>query len=78
MMERDVSYYLSRGFEQQWAEYFACGRKRMVDVKPSELLTLDATFDDGSVRRFDCTALAQPGTVFERLLDPRVLLPCVS
>lgn len=63
-MERDVDYYLSKGFDRVMAEYYAAGRKKIVAVSPNEDFTLTLDFDNGERRLYDCNHLLVDGTVF--------------
>ena len=63
-MERNVEYYLSKGFDQRMAEYFVSGRRKIVSVVPNEDFTLTLTFDNGEKRRYDCKSLLRDDTVF--------------
>ena len=65
-MNRSVEYYLSKGFDSKIAEYYASGRKRIVSVSPNEDFSLTLGFDNGEVRRLDCSSFFEAGTVFER------------
>ena len=68
-MTRTVDYYLSKGFDQKTAEYFASGKKRIVDVVPNNDFTLTISFDNGEKRLYDVRPLLQQGTVFEPFAD---------
>lgn len=68
-MEKNVDYYLSRGFDQKMAEYFATGRRRITGVVPNDNFTLTLTFDNGERRVYDAAPLLQPGTVFAPFRD---------
>lgn len=68
-MGKSIEYYLSKGFEQKIAEYFASGRKTITGVIPNDDFTLTITFDNGEKRLYDAAALIKPGTVFESLAD---------
>ncbi len=68
-MDRDVKFYLSKGFDQESAEYFAGGRKTLTAVKPNEDFTLTLWFDNGEIRLYDAKPLLEPGTVFEPFAD---------
>ncbi len=68
-MIKTVDYYLSKGFDQKAAEYFASGKKRIVDVIPNDDFTLTISFDNGEKRLYDVSPLLQKGTVFEPLAD---------
>ena len=52
-MEKNVEYYLSKGFDRKAAEYFASGRKRITGVIPNDDFTLTITFDNGEQRLYD-------------------------
>ncbi len=61
---KDVSYYLSRGFDARMAAYFANGRRRIVSVSPNRDFTLSLVFDNGETRIYDCKPHLMEGTVF--------------
>ena len=63
-MGKSVDYYLSRGYDQKMAEYFAAGRRRITEVVPNDNFTLPLTFDNGEKRRYNAAPILQPGTVF--------------
>lgn len=65
MENKSVAFYLSKGFDQKMAEYFASGRKKIVSAVPNDDFTLTIGFDNGEYRIYDCVPLLQPGTVFE-------------
>ncbi len=64
-MKRDFSYYHSLGLEPKMAEYYASGRKQIINVVPNEDFTLTLTFDNGEVRLYDVTPYLLPNTVFD-------------
>ena len=68
-MANTVEYYLSKGFEQKAAEYFASGRKQLIDVIANNDFTLTLTFDNGEKRLFDVAPLLKKGTVFETFAE---------
>ena len=68
-MGKRVEFYLSRGFEPKMAEYFAAGRRRIIDVIPNNDFTLTLTFDNGECRLYDVAPLLQEGTVFAPLRE---------
>lgn len=68
-MSKSIDYYLSKGFDQKTAEYFASGRKTIVSAKANDDFTLTLTFDNGELRLYDAKPLLQPGTVFEPFSD---------
>ena len=43
-MRKSVEYYLSKGLDQATAEYFASGRKQIVNVHSNEDFTLTLFF----------------------------------
>ncbi len=63
-MGKSVEFYLSKGYDQKMAEYFAAGRKQITKVVPKENFTLVLTFDNGETRLYDARPLFQAGTVF--------------
>ena len=63
-MGKSVEYYVSKGYEQKMAEYFASGRRRITEVVPNDNFTLTLTFDNGEKRLFNAAPLLQDGTVF--------------
>lgn len=68
-MGNSVSFYLSKGFEPKMAEYFAAGRRKIVDVQANDDFTLTLTFDNGEVRLYDAAPVLQLSTVFAPFLD---------
>ena len=63
-MGKSVEYYLSKGYDQKMAEYFASGRKRITKVVPRDNFTLLLSFDNGEKRLYDVRPLLQEKTVF--------------
>ena len=63
-MGKSVDYYLSRGYDQKMAEYFAAGRRRITEVVPNDNFTLTLTFDNGEKRLYNAAPILQAGTVF--------------
>lgn len=63
-MGKRVEYYLSKGYDQEMAEYFAAGRRRITKVVPRDDFTLLLRFDNGELRLYDTRPLLQAGTVF--------------
>lgn len=70
MAERNVEFYLSKGFDRPMANYFAAGRRKITGVTPNDNFTLTLLFDNGEVRLYDVAPLLRKGTVFEPLSDP--------
>ena len=68
-MPKSVEYYLSKGFNQTMAEYFAAGRKKIVGVVPNDDFTLTISFDNGEKRLYDVRPSLKKGTVFEPFTD---------
>ena len=64
-MPQTIEYYLSKGFDQKTAKYFAGGRKKIVGVVPNDDFTLTLRFEGGENRLYDMRPLLQKGTVFE-------------
>ena len=64
-MANTVEYFLSKGFDQKTAEYFANRKKRILSVVPNDDFTLTLGFDNGEKRLFDVRPLLRKGTVFE-------------
>ncbi len=69
-MTRNVEYYLSKGFDIRMAEYFANGRRKIINVEPNDDYTLTLTFDNGEIRYYDVKPIIQEGTVFAFLSVP--------
>lgn len=69
-MCKSVDDYLSKGFDQRTAEYFASGRKTITHVLPNDDFTLTIRFDNGEKRLLDMKPVLKPGTVFAFLSDP--------
>lgn len=69
---KTVEQYMSMGFDRVTAEYFAAGRRRIINVEPKSGFVLELTFDNGEHRAYDCRPLFQANTVFERLCDMSV------
>ena len=67
-MQKDVNFYLSKGFDRKMAEYFANGRRTIVEAIPNDDFTLTILFDNGEKRLFNVLPLLIPGTVFEPFL----------
>lgn len=68
-MGKSVEYYLSKGYDQKMAEYFAAGRKKIMRVVPNDNFTLTLTFDNGEKRIYNAEPLLQVGTVFAPFRD---------
>ncbi|MBR4291403.1 MAG: DUF2442 domain-containing protein [Oscillospiraceae bacterium] len=63
-MGQSVEYYLSKGFSQKMALYFASGRRKITEVVANDDFTLTLTFDNGEHRLYNVLPTLQPGTVF--------------
>lgn len=68
-MAKTVEDYLSMGFDQAAAEYYASGRKKILEVIPNDDFTLTLRFDNGELRLFDVSPFLKKGTVFETFAD---------
>lgn len=68
-MANDVNYYLSKGFDRKYAEYFAGGKKKILKVIPNDDFTLTLGFDNGETRIYDMRPLLKKNTVFERFMN---------
>ena len=66
---KSIEYYLSKGFERKYAEYYASGRKKLVSAEPNSDFTLTLTFENGERRLFDASPMLRRGTVFEPFMD---------
>lgn len=66
-MEKNVEFYLSKGFDRRTAEYFAGGRKKITGVAPNSDFTLTISFGNDEKRNHDMRPLLKKGTVFEPL-----------
>ncbi len=71
-MPHSIDYYLERGFSQNYAEYFAAGRRKILSVKPNSDFSITLRFDNGECRRFDVTPLIVQGSVFDDLKDKAI------
>lgn len=63
-MSKSVEYYLSKGYDQRMAEYFASGRKKITSVIANDDFTLTIHFDNGETRLLDAKPFLMPATVF--------------
>lgn len=68
-MAKSVEYYLSNGFDQKAAEYFASGKKKIVSVVANTDFTLTIHFDNGEDRLLDMRPCLGKGTAFEPISD---------
>lgn len=66
---KSVAFYLSKGFDKPYAEYYASGKKKITAVEACEDFTLLLSFDNGELRRYDCKPLLKSGTVFEPFIS---------
>lgn len=64
-MANKLDYYLSKGFDRKTAEYYANGRKKVIDVDPNDDFTLTISFDNGETRILNMQPYLKKGTVFE-------------
>lgn len=65
-MPNTIEYYLSKGFDRPMAEYFAGGRKKLVQAVPQRDFTLLLTYDGGEKRVYDMKPVLEKGGVFSR------------
>lgn len=68
-MDRSIDTFLKKGFDPDYAAYFASGRRSATAVKANSDFTLTITFDNGECRRFDMKPNLIPGTIFEHLMQ---------
>lgn len=68
-MPNTVEYYLSKGFDQPMAEYYASGRKKILSVTPNTDFTLSLVFDNGEKRVFDVKPILEKGSIFTTFRD---------
>lgn len=68
-MANTVEYYLSKGFDEKMAVYFANGKKRIISVVPNNDFTLTIGFNNGEKRLYDVRPLLKKGTVFETFMN---------
>ena len=66
-MNKDINYYLAKGFDKTMAQYYANGRKKIVAVTANSNFTLTLTFDNNEQRLLDCKPFLTDGTVFSFL-----------
>lgn len=59
-----VGEYLRKGLDRRTAEYYAAGRKRIVDVAANDDFTLRLRFDNGELRTLDCKPMLEQGRAF--------------
>lgn len=64
-MGNSMEYYLSKGFDEKMAAYYASGRKKILAVEPNPDFTLTLHFDNGEIRNLDMRSTLRKGTVFE-------------
>ena len=68
-MPESAGFYRRMGFAPKLAEYYASGRKTIVDAVPNKDFTLTLTFDNGEKRIYNMKPLLCKGTVYEPLLS---------
>ena len=71
-MAKTVAYYLSKGFDQAAAEYYAAGRRRIVSVEPNDDFTLTIGFDNGERRVLDMSWDIDPSVDSEKVWSNKV------
>ena len=67
-MQNTVDYYLSKGFDNRAAEYFANGKRRITAVVANDDFTILLSFDNGERRLYNVRPLLKKGTVFETFM----------
>lgn len=67
-MPKSVEFYLSKGFSQKMAEYFASGRKKIISVSANDDFTLTLIFDSNETKIFDVKPFLKKNTVFETFM----------
>ncbi|MBR5966393.1 MAG: DUF2442 domain-containing protein [Treponema sp.] len=75
-MPNTVEFYLSKGFDEKAAKYFASGRKKPVNVMPQDSAKILITFDNAEKRILDMTPLIKDGTVYRALKDANTFKRC--
>ena len=75
-MPNTVDYYISKGFDNKTAEYFASGRKKPVNVVPQDSFRLIITFDNNEKRILDMSSYIKKGTVYYILHDKAIFDRC--
>jgi len=68
-MKKDINYYLSKGFDEKTACYFASGRKKPIKVKAEKDYILKIWFDNNETRCFDVKPYIEKNTIYEHLSD---------
>ena len=68
-MPKTVEYYLSKGYDQKSAEYFATGTRKITGVMANDDFTLTIQFDNGETRLYNMQPLLKKGTVFEPFMQ---------
>lgn len=64
-----VAHYISKGFDEQTARYFAAGRKHLVSAQANDDFTLTLLFSPAERRLFDMKPLLKKRGVFTFLQD---------
>lgn len=64
-MGKPIEFYLSKGFDEKTAKYYANGRRTILSVIPNDDFTLTIEFDNSEKRIFDVKPLFEIGTVFK-------------
>ena len=71
-MAHSVDYYLSKGFERKYAEYYASGRRHIISVSANDDHSLDICFDNNERRKYDLSPLLASPSVFSPLKDLQI------
>lgn len=68
-MAKTFEEYLSQGFTEEAAKYFASGRREITGVVANPDFTLTIRFDNGERRLYDMRPFLKKNTVFEPLMQ---------
>lgn len=75
-MPHTYDYYISKGFDEKAASYFAGGRRKPVSVVPKDGFELLITFDNSEKRILDIGKYIKEGTVYYPLRDENLFAKC--
>lgn len=68
-MNKNIEYYIDKGFDNKAAEYFSTGRRKISNVTSDSNYVLNLTFDNGENKKFDVSPYIKENTVFEFLIN---------
>lgn len=63
----DIDYYLGKGYDLEFAKYFANGKRKLVNVRANEDFTLTLLFDNGEKKIYGMKQFIEKNTVFKQL-----------